>query len=279
MMRTSESPHLRQFDPVSASKGEGIMLPMLRAALALALALIPITPVARQSDIGRQIAPTGKLRVGVLMLSYFAVEDGGTLKGWSPELGMELARRAGVPAKLVPIRNPADMIDAFKTGRIDATFIGITKDRAAAFDFGPVLIGLRTTFLVPASSTIKTIPEIDQAGLRIVVPARSAQGEHLEKIIKNATMLRVPVETTKPATDLIASGQADAFSHVVPMLANAQPALPGSRILPGGYYDVPIAIGYPKGAPAAVVEYAKAFVADMKASGFAQKAIERMGKK
>jgi hypothetical protein len=75
------------------------------------------------------------------------------------------------------------------------------------------------------------------------------QGEHLEKIIKNATMLRVPVETTKPATDLIASGQADAFSHVVPMLANAQPALPGSRILPGSYYDVPIAIGYPKGSP------------------------------
>jgi polar amino acid transport system substrate-binding protein len=114
--------------------------------------------------------------------------------------------------------------------------------------------------------------------VRIVVPARSAQGEHLEKIIKHATMLRVPVETTKPATDLIASGQADAFSHVVPMLANAQPALPGSRILPGSYYDVPIAIGYPKGAPAAVAEYAKAFVADMKASGFAQKAIERMGK-
>jgi len=142
-----------------------------------------------------------------------------------------------------------------------------------------VIIGLRTTFLVPASSTIKSIPDIDQAGVRIVVPARSAQGEHLEKIIKNATMLRVPVETTKPATDLIASGQADAFSHVVPMLANAQPALPGSRILPGSYYDVPIAIGYPKGSPAAVVEYAKAFAADMKASGFAQKAIERMGKK
>jgi polar amino acid transport system substrate-binding protein len=142
-----------------------------------------------------------------------------------------------------------------------------------------VIIGLRTTFLVPASSTIKSIPDIDQAGVRIVVPAKSAQGEHLEKIIKNATMLRVPVETTKPATDLIASGHADAFSHVVPMLSNAQPALPGSRILPGSYYDVPIAIGYPKGAPAAVVEYAKAFAADMKASGFAQKAIERMGQK
>ena len=231
------------------------------------------------AETARQFAPSGKLRVGVLMLSYFAVEQNGQIEGWSPDIGVELARRLGVPHELVSIRNPADMIDAFKSGKIDVTFIGITKDRAAAFDFGSVMIGLRTTFLVPASSTIKSIPEIDQAGVRIVVPARSAQGEHLEKIIKNATMLRVPVETTKPATDLIASGQADAFSHVVPMLSNAQPALPGSRILPGSYYDVPIAIGYPKGSPGAVVEYAKAFVADMKVSGFVQKAIERMGTK
>ena len=256
---------------------------MCRAMLAsltvlFAVMVGTVAQAGAQAEIGRQIAPTGKLRVGVLMLSYFAVEDGGTLRGWSPELGIELARRAGVPHELVPIHNPADMIAAFKAGRIDVTFIGITKDRSAAFDFGPVLIGLRTTFLVPASSTIKSIPEVDQAGVRIVVPARSAQGEHLEKILAKATMLRVPVETTKPATDLIAAGQADAFSHVVPMLAQAQPALPGSRILPGSYYDVPIAIGYPEGSPAAVVEFCKNFVVEMKASGFTQQAIDRMGK-
>jgi len=250
------------------------------AALVVALATTAgtVSQTTAQSDIGRQLAPTGKLRVGVLMLSYFANEDGGTMKGWSPELGIELAQRARVPHELVPIHNPADMIEAFKTGRIDVTFIGITRDRSAAFDFVPVLIGLRTTFLVPASSPIKSIPEIDQPGVRIVVPARSAQGEHLEKILTRATMVRVPVETTKPATDLIAAGQADAFSHVVPMLAKAQPALAGSRILPGSYYDVPIAIGYPKGSPATVAEFCKNFVADMKVSGLAQKAIDRMGK-
>jgi polar amino acid transport system substrate-binding protein len=256
------------------------MYRLLFASLAVLAAMIgTVAQTGGQTDIGRQIAPTGKLRVGVLMLSYFATEDGGMLKGWSPELGIELARRVGVPAELVPIHNPADMIEAFKADRIDVTFIGITKDRSAAFDFGPVLIGLRTTFLVPASSTINSIPEVDQAGVRIVVPARSAQGEHLEKILTKATMVRVPVETTKPATDLIAAGQADAFSHVVPMLAQAQPALPGSRILPGSYYDVPIAIGYPKGSLPSVVEFCRSFVADMKASGFAQQAIDRMGKR
>src|SRR6478672_8200479 len=69
-------------------------------------------------ETAKQFAPTGKLRVGTLMLSYFAVEEDGQLKGWSPDLGIELARRLGVPHELVPIHNPADMIEAFKGGKI-----------------------------------------------------------------------------------------------------------------------------------------------------------------
>ncbi len=132
---------------------------------------------------------------------------------------------------------------------------------------------------MPAGSPIKSIPEVDRPGVRIVVPARSAQGEHLEKIITKAALIRVPVETPQPAVDLLVAGKADVFSHVVPMLATAQAGLPGSRILPGSYYNVPIAIGYPKGQSAAVVEFCREFIADVKASGFVQKAIDRMGSK
>jgi ABC-type amino acid transport substrate-binding protein len=49
------------------------------------------------AETAKQFAPSGKLRVGVLMLSYFAVEQDGQLKGWSPDLGVELARRLRVP--------------------------------------------------------------------------------------------------------------------------------------------------------------------------------------
>jgi polar amino acid transport system substrate-binding protein len=231
------------------------------------------------AQVARQLAPTGKLRVGILMLTYFASEEAGQLKGWAPELGAELARRLGVPLEFVHIENPADMIEAFRGGRVDVAFIGITKDRAAVFDFGPVMIGLRTTFLVPAASTIKSIPEVDQPGVRIVVPARSAQGEHLDKIITKASLIRVPVETPQPAVDMLVAGTADVFSHAVPMLVTARTSLPGSRILPGSYYNVPIAIGYAKGQAATVVEFCKNFVADVKASGFLQKSLDRMGGK
>src|SRR5690349_15146196 len=101
--------------------------------LSLAAVLFMTTSAAAQMHRpeAAELAPTGKLRVGVLMLSYFAVKEGDELKGWSPDMGNELARQLGVPAELVPIHNPANMIDAFKTGSIDVTFIGITKDRAA----------------------------------------------------------------------------------------------------------------------------------------------------
>ncbi len=45
---------------------------------------------------------------------------------------------------------------------------------------------------------------------------------------------------------MIIAGKADLFSRVVQMLVTAQASLPGSRILPGGYYYVPVAISYAK---------------------------------
>ena len=233
-------------------------------------------PAHAQSDLAKAFAPTGTLRVGVLMVTYFALPDqSGGLTGVVPDLARELARRLGVPAQLVRFDNPIAVIEAFRKSELDATFIGITADRAAAFDFGPVVLDLQTTYLVPAGSPIKAIDEIDRAGVRLLVPARSAQEAHLKKTLTKATMISVAVENPKPAVEKLAAGEADAFSHVVPMLVSAQRMLAGSRILPGSYYNVPIAIGFAKDRPAAVKDFAEKFAADVKSSGFVQKSLER----
>src|SRR6266545_70074 len=123
---------------------------------------------AQTPDLAKQFAPTGTVRVGVLMVSYFAIDDQGALKGVVPDLGNELARRLGVPARLIKFENPVAVIEAFRKGELDATFIGITADRAAAFDFGPVVLDLQTTYLVRASSSIASIAEIDRDGVRLL---------------------------------------------------------------------------------------------------------------
>ena len=233
--------------------------------------------MAQSSDIAKQFAPTGTLRVGVLMVSYFAIEDKGELNGPVPDLGRELARRLGVPVQLIKYDGPAPIIDAFRNGNLDATFVGITADRAAVFDFGPIVLDLQTTYLVPAASKIQNIGEVDQPGLRMLVPARSAQDAYLRKTITKATIINVTTADPKQAVDMLTAGQGDVFSHVVPMLVTAQRSLPGSRILPGSYFNVPIAIGYAKDRPPAVAAYARAFAENVKKSGFVPQSLDRAG--
>ena len=241
------------------------------------------TPSTTPNDLARaELAPAGKLRFGVVAgperTELFVVMNAdGRPEGVTVDLGRELARRLGVPAQLIRFDNPIAVIEAFRKGELDATFIGITADRAAAFDFGPVVLDLQTTYLMPAASTIASIDEIDRPGVRLLVPARSAQEAHLKKTISKATMISVAVENPKPAVDKLAAGEADAFSHVVPMLVSAQRMMPASRILPGSYYNVPIAIGFAKDRPPAVKDFASQFASDVTKSGFVQQSLDHAG--
>jgi polar amino acid transport system substrate-binding protein len=244
-------------------------LARLAFGVCAALAAAAFSPPAQaQTDLAKVFAPTGSLRVGVLMVTYFALPDSaGDLKGVVPDLGRELARRLGVPAQLIRFENPIAVIDAFHKGELDATFIGITADRARAFDYGPVVLDLQTSYLVPEASTIKAIDEVDRPGVRLL----------LKKTLTKATMISVAVENPKPAVEKLAAGDADVFSHVVPMLISAQRMMPGSHILPGSYYNVPIAIGYAKDRPATVKDFAAQFAGDVTRSGFVQQSLARAG--
>ena len=119
--------------------------------------------------------------------------------------------------------------------------------------------------------------DIDRAGIRIAVPANSAQEAHLRKTLTAAALRPVPAEQPNIALAMLAAGEVDAVSHVAPMLAVAQRDLPGARILPGSYFDVPVAIGTAKGRPQAVADFAGRYAAIAKATGFVRRSIERAG--
>jgi len=227
------------------------------------------------ASIASQIAPTGTLRLGVWMVPYFARMQAAGLSGIVPDLAAELAQCAGVKLDLVKFENPARIVAAFRDGSLDATFIGVTADRAEVIDFGPIVFEIQTTYLVPAASPIASITEIDRAGVRIAVPAKSAQEAHLAKTLAAATLVPVPAEQPGLAIEMLKAREADAFSHVAPMLAAVQGDLPGARMLPGSYFNVPIAIGVAKGRPGAVADFARMFVEHAKQSGLLQQTLAR----
>ncbi len=230
------------------------------------------------SDAAGELAPTGTVRVAVWTVSYFAVPDQATgrLTGVIPDLGEALAQRLGMPAELIGFDNPAAITAAFRDGALDVTFLGITADRAEAMAFGPRVLDLQTAYLVPAGSPITSIDAIDRPGIRILVPERSAQQVHLKATLRHAAMIPVPAGAPREAIARLAAGEADAFSHVVPMLAAAQASLSGSRILPGSYFDVPVAIATAKERPQAAA-FCRRFVEEAKAAGLIAAAIARAG--
>jgi polar amino acid transport system substrate-binding protein len=90
----------------------------------------------------REVAPIGKLRVGVVSApaksALFVVKDAdGELRGVTVDLGKELARELGVPAEFFVASNSGELVDAMSAEAIDMAFMPIDAERRERVDFGP----------------------------------------------------------------------------------------------------------------------------------------------
>src|SRR3990167_10085725 len=84
------------------------------------------------------IAPTGKLRVGInygnpVLATRDAVS--GELRGVAVDLALELGRRVGVPTDLVAFESAGKMFDAGKASAWDVAFLAIDPGRADQISF------------------------------------------------------------------------------------------------------------------------------------------------
>jgi len=248
------------------------------AALAAGLLLADCSQSFAQADAARaEFAPTGKLRVILFPLPIIASKDAaGVLSGVPVDLSLELAKRLGVPLELKAAETPAATVDQVKNGEADVTFLVNLPVRAALIDFGPAYISYEATYIVPAGSAIQAMADVDKPGHRIIVPERSAIDAKLSQILKQASLVGIPIGSLQRATEMLDKNEGDAYSDLHHLLSLMQRNLPGSRIVAGSYMTTDLQIAYGKGKPAAA-KFATDFIADMKASGFIAEAIKRAG--
>ncbi len=222
-----------------------------------------------------ELAPSGTLRVGLNYSNFLIVlGDGpdGEPRGIAPDLGRELARRAGLPIQYVKFDGAGKLFDAVKAGQCDVGFLGAEPQRANEVEFSPAYLELPVTFLVPPGSPIRSIADIDRAGVRVSVSDRSAYDLYLTRSLKKAQIIRT---AGIPASfDTFVREKLEALAGLKPRLVEEQARLPGSRILEGEVTSVQQAIGAPKGR-AAVAKYLREFAEDVKRSGFVARAIEK----
>jgi polar amino acid transport system substrate-binding protein len=223
------------------------------------------------------LAPTGKLRVGINYGNpVLASRDpaSGELSGVAVDLACELARRVNLPIELVAFESAGKMFDALKADAWDVAFLAIDPGRAGEIDFTAAYVEIEGTYLVPAGSALGTLEDVDAAGVRVGVSAKSAYDLFLSRSLQRAQLVRAP--DPNAAFQLIVTAKVDVVAGVKQhLLANAE-KLPGSRVLDGRFMSIEQALGIRKGR-AAGAQYLREFIEEVKASGFVAEAIEKAG--
>jgi len=222
-----------------------------------------------------ELAPTGTLRVGLIAVNPYLVTQNtppGVMKGIAVDIANRLAARLGVPMTPVMYPSIGALIESARKGEWDITFLPVNPERAALMNFTAPYMYTESTFLVPPGSAAKGIADLDQSGRTIVAVGRGTPDIWLRANMRAATL--VAASTPTAAVQMLKEGRVDAYGSNTSVLAEASRQVPGSRLLPGSFDDVPIALAVIKVRPAADA-FASDFIEQLKASGAIQESVAR----
>lgn len=245
--------------------------------LALLVAACAVRPPDPSAAVRSVLAPTGKLRVGLISVPVYSVRDpySGELKGVSHDLGRELAARLGVPFEPIVYPNPAAYVAAGRAGEWDIGSMGVVPERRALFDFVQPHLEVDYGYLVPPDTRIASVSEADRPGVRVALVERSTSDNVMTSKLKQASIVRG--RDLSALIDFVLMGEADVIAAQKTNLFNIAPRIPGSRVLderPGGEE---VAFALPKGRDPIALAYVREFVRDAKRRGLVRQAIDRAG--
>jgi len=227
----------------------------------------------------KQLAPTGKLRGGVVTApapsAFFAIKDsGGAVRGVTVDLLRAFADKLKLPLDLQIYANSGQVTDAVGSASCDLAFMPHDAEREKKVDFGPSYYLIESTYLVPAGSAIGSIDEVNREGVRIVAISNTTTARSARRTAPRASVEEVP--SVEQMTEMARTGQGDAFALSHDSFAALLPKLPRARILPGNFQQTGIAVAVPKGRPAAL-KLAAELIEDAKKSGRVRRALDAAG--
>jgi len=254
--------------------------PVVALALTLGFGIGVETQTAQAQTQDPRVADlvrAGELRVGLgLGVLMQAVKDPttGELHGAALEIARALAARIGVKLVTVEYPRPGAVLDGLRTNAWDVSFLVIDPARKEQVDFSHVFLQSDITYLVAAGSSIRTVADVDQNGVRIATPRGDGSDLYLTRALKQAELVRT--DSHAAAIELLRTGGADAKASPRFVLMTELPLVPGSRVLNEGFADISYAAIVPKG-QAMRLDYVNEFVDEAKASGLVKQIIESLG--
>jgi len=154
-------------------------------------------PASAQTP-ARVLAPTGTLRV--IFLGMNPVQgrmdpQTGKATGPVPDIAEALAKKLGVPLKLISSPNAAGIASALNGNTADVGVLAYDVERTKDVDYGAPLLVMFNSYLVKRDSPIKRTADVDRAGVTAAAVRGQTQELYVSSHLKNA---KVRVFATMP---------------------------------------------------------------------------------
>jgi polar amino acid transport system substrate-binding protein len=239
-------------------------------------------PPAQAQDTGaggakQAIAPTGTLRVTFLggnPTQGKVDSKTGAVSGPVKDLSEELGRKLGLPVSITPLNGVPAVLESLKARTADIGFAAIDPTRATEVDFSqPYLLGW-SSYIVPAGSALRSVKDVDRAGIRVAANAGDAPDLFLSRNLKSATLTHF--KTMDEVLGALVRGEIAGYATNRQRLLQIVAEDSRFRVLQDNFFAVEQAIAVPKG-NAAALQFVNQFLDDAKASGLLRGAIDRAG--
>jgi polar amino acid transport system substrate-binding protein len=242
-------------------------------------ALDPVSATKDEQKLAGAFAPQGALRAVInLGNPVLARQTQGQAapSGVSVDMANELARRIGVVVEPVVVTSAGAAVETMRKGEADIGFFAIDPARGDGIVFSTPYVNIEGAYAVREGSPMRSMDEVDRAGVRIAVGRNSAYDLFLTRAVKNAELVRAP--TSQAVVPLFMEQNLDVAANVKQQLEADSRRAPGTiRILPGSFMTIHQAMGFQAGRDGEANAYLTRFVEEMKSSGFVAEALKRHG--
>ena len=184
-------------------------------------------------------------------------DESGAYRGVTVDLARALAADLGRDLQILAYPNSNEITEDAARGAWDFTFIPMDEARAQKLDFGPVYNASESTWLVRPGLALETQDDVDAPHVRPIAVANTTTGRAAAAFLKR-TQVR-GYATMAEIMDALRTGEGDAFAMSRDGLERLSRDLPGSRVLPGRFFEAKTAAAVPRG-QAAMLETVTAFL-------------------